>query len=214
MGGIVWLFSAAILACAATSGVPFGHRGYNEKIGVLLLGKVPLGTAFWWVAIVLASRETARLVLMPWRRSKQYGYVVIGLAAVLAAFIDLSWEPFATQVRGLWTWQGTEAGANWYSAPWLNSLGWVASVALMLGFTTPWMITKRPGLPSLRPHAAAVWGLVNLHFIVGNAAKGLWVAVLAGVVLTGAVLGLAWVGLSSEKARMDAARAARPPVGT
>ncbi len=210
LSAILWLFSAALLACATASALPFGQRTYSGEIGLLILGKVPLAAAFQWVAIVLASRETARLALMPWRRSRRYGYWVIAAAAVLAAVTDLSWEPIASQARGLWKWQEAAAGAGWYSAPWSNWIGWVISVAVMLAFTTPWMIVKRPGLPSLRPHAPAVWALINLQFIVVNAARGFWLAAAVGLGLTAGVLALAWRGWASEKARMNAALAARP----
>ena len=43
--------------------------------------------ALYWVAIVLSSREAARLLLLSWRRHRYYGLGIVSLAALLVLVI-------------------------------------------------------------------------------------------------------------------------------
>ncbi len=195
IGGLLWVLSVGVLACGARSRLPFGPIRYDEQSSFLLFHTVPLALPFWWAALLVSSRETARLILRPWRHSRNYGLHVVGLAVVLVVATDLSWEPFAVQGHGCWHWETTAGALTWYSAPWVNFAGWFGSALLLLGFTSPWFIAKRPVRPAPRIDPALVWLVLNLHFIAGNAARGFWPAVLAGGGLTAAVAWFAWRGI-------------------
>ncbi len=192
IGGLILVLSAGILACGAVSQLPFGPRRYDAEHGFLAFRNLPLALPFWWVAILVSSRETARLILRPWRFSPDYGLRVVGLAATLAVVVDLNWEPFATRVQHLWHWETAAGVLAWYSAPWVNFLGWLVSGLFLLGFAAPWFISKRPVHLAPRLDAALIWCALSLHFVAGNAAARLWPAVIIGgglVVVTG---WLAW----------------------
>jgi uncharacterized membrane protein len=202
IGGLVLGFSTGLLACAAGSRFPFGPIQFAEDGGLLLLKTVPVSLSFWWVALLVSSRETARLILRLGRHPRNHGLHIVALAAVLVVVADVSWEPFAVQVRGLWHWNTSAGALAWYSAPWVNFVGWFGSTLLLLGFTAPWFIAKRPVRSIPRFDPALVWLALNLHFIAGNAARGLWAAVGVGGGLVAAVGWLAWCGIgASEKGK-------------
>ena len=192
IGSLILFLSAGLVACGARSHIPFGPIRYAENAGFMLFGQVPLALPFWWAAILVSSRETARLILRPWRHSRSHGFRVVSLAAGLAVVTDLNWEPFAVELRHLWQWDTNAPAFSWYSAPWVNFLGWFVSGLILLGFSTPWFITKRPVHLAPRLDPALIWCALNLHFIAGNAAGGLWPAVLVGGGLSAAAAGLSW----------------------
>jgi len=69
------------------------------------------------VVTILNSRGVARLILRPWRKTRRYGFWLIGLTAALALVFDLGLEPFATRVKSYWLWSPTKLGLSWYGAP-------------------------------------------------------------------------------------------------
>jgi putative membrane protein len=200
IGGITLLFSGAILGVSAVSAVPLGPIHFSERVRPFVFGHVPFALPFFWVAILASSRDTARLLLAPWRGSRFYGFWIVGAAASLALISDLNWEPHAVQVTECWSWLTPDQTLGWYSAPWFNFLGWFLGCVLILGFSTPWFISKRPARSSPGFPPALLWAALNLHFVLGNAARGLWPAVLVGGTLVTAVLFLAWRGPHAAKA--------------
>ena len=200
IGSLVLVLSAAILACGAGSKVPFGPIVYEHNGSLMLFGKVPVVPALWWLAILVSSRETARLILRPWRRTRNYGFSLVGLAALLAVVVNLSWEPFASRAQGLWHWETSAAAAGWYAVSWLNFLGWFVGGVLVLAFTTPWFISKGPVHGAARLDPAVIWCALNLHFVVGNATAQLWLATIVGGGLTVAATWLAWRGSNQSAA--------------
>ena len=198
IGALLLLFSAAIVGCGAASGIPFGMIHFTDRLGPKLFGKLPLAMPLWWVAILVTSRETARLILQPWRRKRYYGFRIMGLAALLAVVVDLSLEPFAVSLKQYWIWQTTEHTLCWYSAPWANFVGWSASTVVLLGFCSPWFIRKHPWHPPSRFQAAIVWGLLNLYFVAGNALRSEWLAVMAGGGMSALALFMAWRGYECD----------------
>ena len=71
---------------------------------------------------------------------------------------------------------------GWYSAPWVNSLGWFVTALGILAFTTPWLINKQPVKQPTDYHPLVIWLLLNLYFATGNALQHLWFAVLFALV--------------------------------
>jgi uncharacterized membrane protein len=192
---LVFLFSSALLACTTACGIPFGSLWFTDESGPRLLGKLPWAMPCWWVAILVSSRETARLLLRRWHRRRNYGLLLAGLAALLAVVTDLGREPYGAVVKCQWLWTSPARLACWYTAPWTNFVGWLVSGAVILGLCTPWFISKQPVRPRPSLESAELWAFLNLGFLAGNARHGLWAAVVLGGVLTGAVGLLTWCGL-------------------
>ncbi|MBI5388047.1 MAG: carotenoid biosynthesis protein [Verrucomicrobia bacterium] len=208
IAAIALVFTGGIMACGVTSGVPFGLIRFTERADPKLWDRLPVWIPLWWTAIVIASRETIRVVLQPYRKDRQYGIWMVIFAAVLAMLMALSWEPFGVRVKSLWVWQTSERTVCWYGAPWVNFVGWLATAVVTLGFCSPWLIAKHPVKTGLSLYPALLWALINLHFTIGNALRGIWLAAGVGVALSATVVWLAWRGLKFAEANPPGPRPA------
>ena len=117
---------------------------------------------------------------------------------MLAVLFDAGLEPFATGVKSYWLWETRGNVLNWYSAPWVNFLGWFAAALAILGFTTPWLINKQPVKQPADYHPLVVWLLLNSYLATGNALHHLWAAVSFTLVVNAiltiyALRGARWV---------------------
>jgi uncharacterized membrane protein len=179
--------------------IPFGPIFFHETCGAEIFGFVPWTIPLLWVVALFSSRGTARLILRPWRKLKSYGYWLIGLTAVLIMAFDFALEPFATtRVNDFWTWLPTKFPVTWYGASPLNFLSWAVVALLILGFTTPALIKKRPGSRTpLELNPLGIWLGAIILFAVGCAKAALWPAVAADatiaiVTLAFAIPGARW----------------------
>ena len=185
---IIVVVGGAAHTLGALTGIPFGPYSYTQKIGQKLFEPLPWAMPVLWLVVILNARGVARLVLRPWRRARNYGFYVLGLSVALVVLFDLSLEPFATQVKEYWTWHVTKLHLDWYSAPYVNFLGWGLTAGLILAFAIPALINKFPGKfpPDYQP--LAVWVLVNSFLATGLALHQLWPAfwlTAAGTLVTG-----------------------------
>ncbi len=198
---VSWASAVLGLTLAVKSGVLFGAIVYADGFGPRMLGIVPWQLPFLWLALVLSSRETARLILRPWRRDRQYGYWLLGVAALLVLCADLALQPFAVRAAGWWLFEGATPAVNWLGVPWVVLLTGIFLTLTILLFTSPWLVAKR-AVPTPRDYCSlAIWLLLVLCFLIGNAARGLWLPVLVSLGgMTAAIL-LTW-----------RARAALPPM--
>jgi uncharacterized membrane protein len=158
---------------------------------------LPWSIPFIWIFAVFTSRGVGRLMLRPWRKTRNYGFWLMGVTTALVALFDLGLEPFATHVKRYWFWHTSRAVVYWYTSPWVNFVGWAATTLVILGFATPSLINKKrtKSLPDYYP--LATWLLVNGLFAAGAAAHQLWtaVAVIAGgsiVATVFAIKGARW----------------------
>jgi uncharacterized membrane protein len=183
---------AAIGGLAQSIGVltafPFGPFVYTPAAGPRLLEMLPWWLPLMWVVVVLNSRGVARLMLRPWRKTRAYGFRLIGLTAVLCVLFDAAWEPFAGKVMGYWLWRPTRLNLSWYGAPVSNFAGWVVTVLLILVFATPVLINKSPVKYPPDYHPLILWCLLNLLFVTGAIAHQLWLAAVFNSVLVMATL--------------------------
>ena len=183
---LIATISLTIAVVAETTRVPFGPRGYSDALGGKIFG-VPWSMTLLWLVLVINSRGVARLILRPWRKTTYYGFWVIGLAGLLAVVFDASLEPFATRSRHYWFWETHRNVLSWYSAPWVNFLGWFVTALGILAFTTPWLINKQPVKQPTDYHPLVIWLLLNLYFATGNALQQLWFAVAFSLVVNALV---------------------------
>jgi putative membrane protein len=184
---IIVFIAGAVQTLGAVSGIPFGPYYYTKRIGQVLFEPLPWGVPLVWLVVILNARGTGRLILRPWRKTRNYGFWLMGLTVLLAVLFDLGLEPFATEVKKFWKWSPSHAGLYWYSTPWVNFIGWAATVVMILAFATPSLINKKPEKkPVKHPpdyHPLVIWALLNLMFLTGTVSHQLWLA--AGVVLAG-----------------------------
>jgi uncharacterized membrane protein len=193
VGGSLALLGLSTLWCAlsARNGVPLGQVEYSTRLGLRLIGLVPLTLPFLWVGLLLTGRETARLMLRPLRRDRFYGYYLLLVSSVLLALVEVALEPYATQVVGWWAWP---EATLWQGLPWGTLVAWLLSAAFMLMMATPWLVPKRPIPTTPTLHSPAIWLGLAVWFTLGDLRHELWgpgLIALAGIVV---VAVLTWQG--------------------
>ena len=152
---------------------------------------------FLWIVIILNSRGVARLILRPWRKLRIYGYWLIGITTVLTLIFVLGLEPFATRLRHYWLWSPTKLPVNWYGTPLSDFLGWLVTALLILAFSTPSLMKKKPTKSFPEFHPLIVWFAMNLLFITGALSQHLLAAAIVSgvaclVVIPFSVRGARW----------------------
>jgi uncharacterized membrane protein len=194
---IVASMGGVIHAIGALSGIPFGPLTYTSDTGLKLFGVLPWFMPLLWIVAILNARGVSRLILRPWRKLRVYGYWLIGLTAVLTLIFILGLEPFATRVRHYWIWQPTKLKVDWYRTPLSDFLGWVVATLLILGFSTPALMKKRPTKSYPEYHPLIVWIALEILFMAGAWPEHLTTAAAASgiacvVVIPFAVRGARW----------------------
>ena len=189
--------SSAIMTVAALTGIPLGPYVYSEDVGEKMFDVLPWTVPLIWIVVVVNGRGVARLMMRPWRKTNYYGFWVIGLTCGMAVLLDLGLEPFAVFVRDYWIWQVPKSVPHWYTAPWVNFLGWFVVTLSILAFSIPWLINKQPIKLPIDYHPLIVWLLINVWLMTGNALHQLWPAValsLAGNITASiyAIRGARW----------------------
>lgn len=167
-------------ALGVKTSVPFGPFVFTENTGPKMFNTLPWEMPLLWVVVILNARGVGRLILRPWRKTKNYGLWLIGLAAVLAMLFDFALDPFAAHIKHYWLWTVTKFPVTWHGATLVNFLVWGFMSALILAFATPALIKKQPGQKSTPDfHPLGVWLGAMLLFATASALTGLWTAVAA-----------------------------------
>jgi uncharacterized membrane protein len=181
-------------AVGVITGIPFGPFAYLSGAGPMFFNTLAWPMPAVWIIVLLNARGVARLILKPWRKLKNYGFFVIGMAAALVVLFDLALEPFATRVNGYWVWLPTKFPWTWNGMPLINSLGWALVALITLAFATPAMINKHSRSRKLPPdfHPLIVWVLLLMLFGTGAAMNQLWssLALCVATALTSTVFAL------------------------
>jgi hypothetical protein len=185
------LLAAAVIAAVnglaqwgnAQTGFPFG-RGH-------FVGEVAAGETVGWgvglvlaaVVAVLSARGVAKLLLLPRRSSKHYGYWLLALSAALGALPLVGLDLLATRVAHCWRWEST--AWHWQGIALPNLGGWLLANVIALLLATPALIDKRPTPPPPGLRLLVVWFALNGVALAGclSRASDAAVAVLAAPVL-------------------------------
>lgn len=188
------LIGGAAHGLSARTGLPFGPLSFGETSGPQLFNTVPPAVLLLWIVAIFNSRGVARLMLRPWRRVKNYGFLLMGLTTVLALAFDFALEPFA-RAKHLWLWQPTKIPLTWHGASPLSFLGWAFVTLLILAIIMPYLIRKQPGSPSAPDFAPlALWLGALALFAVNAAQAGQPAALILDAVMAGGVLLFSWRG--------------------
>ena len=194
---IIAVIGGAAHALGELTDMPFGPFIFGPDAGPKLFKTLPWVVPLLWVFAILNSRGVARLILRPWRKTKSYGFWVIGCAIVLVMLFDFALDPFASRVNHYWFWTPTKFPIIWLGAPLVNFFSWAVVALLILTLVTPMLINKRPkGRSSPDYHPLGIWLGALLLFASAAALNGLWpaVAVDAGIAVITAVFAIrgAW----------------------
>jgi len=188
---IVATIGGGIHALGGFTGIPFGPVHYMHESGPLFFNALPWFMPFLWVVVILNARGVTRLILRPWRKLRVYGYWLIGITALLTLIFVLGLEPFATRFRHYWIWNQTKLPVDWYGTPLSNFLGWIVTALLILGFSTPSLMKKRPAKSYPEYHPLIVWVSLQLLFIAGSLSQHLLAATIVSAIACLAVVPLA-----------------------
>ena len=184
---------ALVVAGSGLRGQPELASGVTEtrtSLGIHDLGWLAWPAPFLWTAVLLASRQTAKVLLQPWRRQKVYGWWLLGAATGLAWLAVVVSGPLVSPILGWWSWP--KAGSSWHGVPpwWLA--GVPALIALFLLLAGAWLIPKRPTGRASDFEPVWGWGGLVLWLALGNLRSGFWTVALLGVVGVAVVTPLAW----------------------
>ena len=188
---IVGILGGAVHVLGAFTGIPFGPINYFPECGLRLLGTAPWFMPLLWIVAILNARGVARLILRPWRKLRVYGYWLIGITTLLVLVFVLGFEPFATHARHYWFWSATKLPVDWYGTPLSDFLGWVVATLLILAFSTPALMKKKPSRSYPEYHPLIAWTAIQLLFIGGAVSQHLTVAAIVIAIASIAVLPLA-----------------------
>lgn len=172
---VIVAIGGGFTALGARTDLPFGPFVFTSGIGPLMFKTLPWAMPLIWVVVIINSRGVARLILRPWRKTKTYGFRVIGLTGPLVLLFDAAFDPFASRVKHLWLWLPTALPLTWQGASVANFLAWTLIAVLILLFVTPALIVKKPRSksgPDLYP--LCFWLGAVLLFGTGCAAHGIW----------------------------------------
>ena len=177
---IIAVIGGTAHAVGEITDLPFGPFVFGPEAGPKLFKTLPWAVPLVWVFTLLNSRGVARLILRPWRKTKSYGFWVIGFTTALVMLFDFALDPFASRVKHYWLWTPTKFPVTWQGAPLVNFVSWAVIALLMLAFVTPLLINKRPrGRSSPDYHPLGLWLGALLLFAGAAALQGLWPAVAA-----------------------------------
>jgi len=192
------LTGGAAHAFSQSSGIPFGPFEFGPAAGLRIFDKLPWILPVIWIVVLFNSRGVGRLILKPWRKTRGYGFWLIGLTVGLSTLFDLGMDPYLGFLRHYWLWSPTKFPLTWVGAPLINFLGWLVVTLLILAFATPLLVKKRPGPKRGSDfHPLGLWVGGLALFAVAAGRHGLWDAVgLDGIAalaaLVAAIRGGCW----------------------
>lgn len=191
---ITALIGGAAHGLSARTGLPFGPLSFHAQSGPQLFNTVPWTVPLLWVVAIFNSRGVARLLLRPWRKVKNYGFLLLALTALLALAFDFALEAFA-RVKHLWLWQPTKISVTWFGASPVSFLGWVFVTAIILVIILPYLIRKQPGSPSKPDFTPLVLWLGAVVLFGANAAlAGAWLPAVFDAAIAAVVAVFCWRG--------------------
>jgi uncharacterized membrane protein len=194
---IIALIGGAAHLFGAVAKIPFGPFVFGPETGPSLFRTLPWAIPLLWIVAILNSRGVARLILRPWRKTRTYGFRLIGFTAALTALFDFALDPFASHVKHYWLWTLTKFPITWQGAPLVNFLGWAFVSLFILAFITPMLINKNPVRRPADFHPLGIWLGAFLLFALASTLNGLWLAAAADAVIGGitavfAIRGAQW----------------------
>ena len=192
--GLTALLGAAAHGLSAGTGIPLGPVSFGPASGPKLFNIVPWSVGLLWIIVIFNSRGVARLILRPWRKIKNYGFILLGLTAGLSLVFDLGLEPYA-HLKQLWLWQPTKIHVEWYRASPMTFIGWTFVSLMILAIIMPYLIRKQPGNNSSPDYSPLLlWLGAMILFAINAGLAACWPALTVDVLIVIGVGTFSWRG--------------------
>ena len=205
-GGAAFVVIFIILSLASRDKLLAGIV-FTNKLGLRFFGLFPIVLPFLLTGALLASREAARVIMRPWRRSSYYGYWIVLLASVLFLGFDFLLESFATQIANWWSYPQAlpESGMFLpFGVPILVHLVWFIVGLVTLILCSPWLLKRKVWFDPLGWHVSAPYLLLCGWLTMANLVGQQWLSVLIGVVYLILVIGFSAYGIRVAQERLSA----------
>lgn len=173
---VIGTIGGAAHAISVLSSIPFGAFVFTEAAGPRIFGILPWTIPLMWILFIYTSRGMARLILRPWRKTRVYGFWLMGITAMLSLILDLGMDPFASRINHFWIWEPTRFPYNWQGAPFTSFVGWLIAALMTMAFVTPMLINKKPGESPTEYRSTAIWILLNALFATSAIVHEFWLA--------------------------------------
>ncbi len=209
-GGAAFVVIFIILSLASRNKLLAGIV-FTDKLGLRFFGLFPIVLPFLLTGALLASREAARVMMRPWRRSSYYGYWIILLASVLFLGFDFLLESFATQIANWWSYPQAlpESGMFLpFGVPILVHLVWFIVGLVTLILASAWLLKRKIWFEPLGWHVPAPYLLLCGWLTAANIIGKQWLSVLVGAVYLILVISLSAHGIRVAQERLSARLAA------
>jgi hypothetical protein len=195
VAALLVLAGGAVEWISARTDFPLGPRRFGPAAGEPAPWPMPWPRWFWWLGAVLTVRGVARLILRPARSHAWYGFLVLGLAGLLAGLTAVLIEPVASDVLGWWRWDMRPGAAASAEIPWLVGMPNMMVALLLQAVATPWLLNKRPVLQPTDWAPLWIWcaGFALLCGAAAQAGRLRW-ALAEASVGTGVALAAVWAG--------------------
>ncbi len=154
---LVLVISGALEIISAKTGIPFGRLFFHRSFGVKLFGILPWPLPFIWRVVLLNGRAVAELILRQMRDGKYYGYWLLGLSFVLAAFLFFNFAWYELHIRADWTPQKIGSGMA-------GVFNRISAMPLFFPVITLWLIDKKSQKFKTDFSSLLIWSLLNLYF--------------------------------------------------
>jgi hypothetical protein len=190
-GTIIAFIGGLAHTVGALTAVPFGPFSYTNQMPLLFPG-LPWAIPVLWLLMILMCRGVGRLILRPWRKTRNYGFWLMGITTGAVVLFDFGLEAFATQIRGYWFWMPTHAFLYWHRTPWVNFFAWAVVTLVILGFSTPSLINKKPVKRPPEYWPLILWCALNAVFVIAFTTHQMWLgtAVVGAFAIIAAVFAI------------------------
>lgn len=170
------------------TGFPFGRSHPVERIGSAGIAACHAGWVLVMVVGLFSARGVAKLLLLPRRNHRWYGYGLLALNAALGTIPLIGLDLLGTRVTGWWRWESQTWQWQGIALPHLTGCLLVSAVALLLA--TPALVGKHPVPVLPGPGSLRLWFALNLALLLGlvSRAPDAAVALLAAVVAAATTL--------------------------
>jgi uncharacterized membrane protein len=155
-GAITFVVSNTFENLSVATGFPFGNYHYSASFAGPKLLEVPLLVGPSYLGMGYLSWTLGRLLLG--RTQPAHGGAMLIALPIVASFVMVAWDltadPVASTIRGLWVW---EQGGSYFGVPLSNFLGWFLTVFTFFALFAVYVSRRAPAGTNSRQLSGQNW---------------------------------------------------------